>query len=231
MMRTNQCCVFLLTLLAGASMAYPAILILPNGEKIFNTGIDDFGATLSNGGIDTHYEFTLNPANSLTNPFVVSAGYLSANTSNSQWVGPVGAGVNAPDNPPGNLYAVKTIIDLTGMDLTGFRIDGFWISDNFGRDIVVNGLPTGQTNTGQHSSSPTAFADNAFSLSTGLVEGPNMIEYVWENSPFGPSNPTHVRIEFDSYAIVPEPTTLAIWSTLGGIGSLVCLRRPKRAAT
>ncbi len=228
MMRTIQFGMFLLTFLAVGSMAYPAILILPNSEKIFNTGIDDSGATLANGEFDTHYEFTLNPANSLTNPFVVSAGYLSANTSDSQWVGPVGAGVNAPDGPPGNLYTVKTIIDLTGMHLAGFRIDGFWISDNFGRDIVVNGLSTGQTNTGQHFDPPSAFSGNAFSLSTGLVAGPNEIEFVWENTPFGPSNPTHVRIEFDSF--VPEPTTLAIWSILGGIGLLAGGWRRKREA-
>lgn len=62
-------------------MAYPAILFLPNGEKIFNTGVDDFGDVLPGGESDTHYEFTRNPANSLTNPFVASAGYLSSNSS------------------------------------------------------------------------------------------------------------------------------------------------------
>ncbi len=103
------------------------------------------------------------------------------------------------------------------MDLTAFRIDGFWISDNFGRDILVNGLSTGQTNTSDHRGLPSASPDNAFRLSSGLVAGPNTIEFVWENTPHGPANPTHVRIEFVSF--VPEPTTLFL-SMLGTFGLL-----------
>ncbi|MEL6106433.1 MAG: PEP-CTERM sorting domain-containing protein [Planctomycetota bacterium] len=212
-----------------APNAHSGVLMLPNGQRVFSTGLDDSGNRLANGAFDTHYEFVLNPANSLTNPFVASAGYLSANTSNSQWIGPVGAFVDAPDAPSNNIYSMITSIDLTGLNVAGFRIDGFWVSDNTGLDILVNGLSTGQGNSGSHTRPPSSRTENAFTLSSGLVTGLNEIQFQWINLPHGPANPTHARVEFSSFSTtstVPEPSTLLSFLALGG--TAVVSRRHRR---
>ncbi len=211
--------------------AYSGVLTFANGNQVFSTGLDDLGNPLANGASDNHYEFVLNPANSLTNPFVVSASYLASNTSQSQWIGPVGAGVNAPDAPSNNVFSVETEIDLTGLDLTGFRIDGLWVSDNTGIDILVNGSSTGQANSGSHNLPLTSKPENAFSLSTGLIAGVNKVQFQWVNAPFGPSNPTHVRVEFSSFsttATVPEPASLLNFLVLGGASCVFRRRRHLR---
>jgi hypothetical protein len=225
---------FLAMLLISLLLMVPdvnaSVQMLPNGAKIFNTGIDDSGGVLQAGEIDPHYQLILNPANNLTYPFVVpDTSYLSPNTSDSQWIGPVGAFVDAPDAP--DTYSVRTTFDLTGIELAGFSLDGFWISDNTGIDILVNGNSTGQTNSGAHLGAPVDGPGNAFTLSQFLVPGINEVDFVWQNIPHIFSNPTHVRVQFESFTsggAVPELTSLLTWSTILGLCSLMSLCRRRK---
>jgi hypothetical protein len=197
----------IVALLSSLLVAGPAsaALLLPNGSTVFNTGINVDGA-----GLDLSYTMTANPFNGSPNAFVGSAPYLSPNTADSAWISPSGPDVHAPES----VYGVATQIDLTGLDVSSLSLQGFWVSDNQGLDILVNGVSTGQTNSGQHGLPVDAFPSNAFSISTDLVAGLNTIEFLWGNGPAGGAqsqfpNPIHVRVEFQQVS-TPEPSALAL---------------------
>lgn len=178
---------------AGRASAAGAVT-LPNGSHVYSSGID------LSSGVDQRYAMTLNPYDpGSPTANLNSVGYLSANNANSAWIGPAFPNVHTPES----VYRVRTLVNLTGVDLAGFSLTGYWVSDNQGLDILVNGNSTGFTNNGAHGSLPTAFPENFFALdaSSGLVAGPNVIEFEWGNGPAGGAgsqfpNPTHVRVEF-----------------------------------
>lgn len=206
------------SVLLAVNSANSAPITLANGFDINNTGI-----SLS-GNVDQVWYMTLNPFNSSAQANINSAGYLSANNSDSAWVGPAGANVNAPES----IYRIAIDIDLTGLDLASVDLSGFWLSDNQGLDILVNGTSTGQTNNGSHTSLPSAYPANAFSitLADGLVAGVNTLEFEWGNGPAGGAgsqnpNPTHVRVEFTEATSSVVPVPAAAWlfgSALAGLG-------------
>lgn len=214
--------------LASGASADP-FFDLPNGERLYNSGVD------LSGGIDQHYEMSLNPfAPGSTAANLNAVSYLSPNNADSAWIGPSFPNVNTPES----VYRVRTIVDLTGVSLAGFSLVGYWISDNEGLDILVNGASTGFTNNGAHGSLPSAFEENRFVLnaSTGLVAGPNTIEFEWGNGPAGGAgsqnpNPTHIRIEFVSAAaavpIFGAPALVALVAGLAGVG-IYASRRHER---
>ncbi|MGB5718875.1 MAG: VPLPA-CTERM sorting domain-containing protein [Gammaproteobacteria bacterium] len=193
---------------------------LPNGFNLYNTGDVDGNSE------DNNYYMTLNPYNGSASAFLNSASYLSVNTVDSSWIGPSGVNVDAPEEE----YRIAIEIDLTSINVSTFSLDGFWVSDNQGLDILVNGNSTGQTNTGNHTQAPDASADNAFTLSglDGLIAGINIIEFEWVNIPFTSANPTHVRVEFSGYSVVPVPA--AVWLFGSGLLGLVGMARRKKAA-
>ena len=189
---------------------------LPNGSRVYSSGID----LLS--GVDQRYAMTLNPYSPGTpTANINSAGYLSANDSDSAWIGPAFPNVDAPES----VYRVRTLVDLSGVSLSAFSMTGYWVSDNKGLDILVNGSSTGFANNGAHTSLPSASSDNLFVLdaSSGLVAGVNIIEFEWGNGPAGGAgsqfpDPTHVRVEFvEAVSAVPMLGTPALGTLVVGL--------------
>jgi len=219
--------------LIGVAFAAPpahaaATIGLPNGNALYSTGIAADGSALADFQADPHYRMTLNPDTG-TSPLYVTnnRSYLSGNTAASQWLDYHGSAavVDAPDAP--TTYRAAVTVDLTGVNVGPLALHGYWLTDNTGQDIRVNGAPTGQTNTGSHAGSLSQ-PGNAFSLTAadGLIAGINTIEFEWINAPFGPTNPTHLRVEWT--AAVPEPGTAA--SLVGFTVGLLVRRRPHRCA-
>ena len=204
-------------------------LELPNGSRVYSSGIDLLG------GIDQRYAMTLNPyAPGSATANLNSAGYLSANDSDSAWIGPAFPNVHTPES----VYRVRTLIDLTGVSLAGYSITGYWVSDNRGLDILVNGSSTGFTNNGSHPNPPSASEDNRFVLdaSSGLVAGVNVVEFEWGNGPAGGAgsqnpNPTHVRVDFiaagSAVPMLGLPALGGLVFAVAIVGTL--LVRPSRA--
>jgi hypothetical protein len=173
-------------------------ITLPNSFDVYNTGID------LDAGVDQRYTMTVNPYNGSGVAFLTSAGYLSPNNADSAWLSPSGTNVHAPES----VYHIATTIDLTGIDTTYFSLKGYWVSDNQGLDILINGNPTGQPNTGSHTQAIDVFPGNAFTLDSagGLIAGVNTVTFVWGNGPAGGAgsqfpNPIHIRVQFIGYAI------------------------------
>lgn len=195
---------FLASLLLGACAFAQAVpfLDLGNGTEVYNTGVDVVG------GVDQHYRLTSVDGNTVDQELALigPASFLAADTDDSKWVGHAALG-----NPPNVVYGASTVINLTGFDLVNnvFSIDGSWISDNRGVDIRVNGVSTGQTNSGQHGRSEWALdLANDFSLSSassGLIAGMNTVEFLWENGTpeFTNPSPTMVRVQFEQFSLTP----------------------------
>ena len=198
--------VLLAGLLLGASAGANAVpsLDLGNGTQVFSTGMDVAGS------VDQRYRLTSIDGSPVDQDLsVVSAFFLSNNNADSQWIGHTGL-----SNAPNVVYGTSTVIDLTGFDLVNnlFSIAGSWISDNRGVDIRVNGVSTGQTNSGQHGQALWDLDPaNAFSLdsaTSGLIAGVNTVDFLWENGTptFTAPSPTMVRIEFEEFSLVsPVP--------------------------
>ena len=209
---------FCVWVLASSTANAASVYTLANGFEIYNTGI------LVSGGVDQRWYMTENPFNGSSDANLNTAGYLSANTADSAWIGPSFANVNTPES----VYAVAIDSVLTGIDLSSVELAGFWVTDNQGLDIRVNGFSTGQTNNGNHPAAPSASPANAFSISLedGLISGINTIEFVWGNGPAGGAgsqnpNPTHARVEFTSAASSVIPIPAAVWlfgSALAALG-------------
>jgi hypothetical protein len=154
---------------------------------LFNTGVDDSGVALADAAIDSHYRIVVNPDSASpdaivenSGAFPIVAGPWVANNGGSKWVGPrfdttgaagaVGAGGD---------YVYRYVFDLAGFDPSTAVVTGLWATDNAGSDISINGQSTGQPNTTQFTSY------TPFTISSGFVAGPNVIEFKLNNSAVG----------------------------------------------
>jgi len=201
-----------LILLLAASVALQAAPF-----AMFNTGVDPTSVVLAGGSTDPHYVgvsptstvFVLGLATALPGAWV-------PNDSVSKWVGP-----DQTDGGSSNgLYSLiyRTTVDLTGFNASTAVITGRWTADNFGTDILLNGVSTGQTST-----TPAAFS--SFALNSGFVSGINTIDFLWTNAGFQGG----VRVEVTSAqadlasGAVPEPASMALM--FGGLAALAYFRR------
>jgi len=219
-----------LLLAIGVSIAGPALLQAAP-IVLFNTGVDGLGLLLADGAVDLHYQLIVSAdsaypgpnamvANSAAYPIV--AGPWVANGPNSKWIGPrtdVGSGNTA------GAYIYRTTFDLTGLLASTAVINGLWTTDNDGVDILLNGASLGFT-TGF-----TAFTalNNAFTINSGFVPGPNTLDFVVNNG----GGPTGLRVELSgtadaSESAVPEPATTGLIG-LGIVGGAWLLRRRQAA--
>lgn len=183
-----------------------SFLTLPNGSILYSSGIN-----IDAENKDNSYKLISLDGGSVNyDVFMAGASYLSSNTTESAWISPF-----APHEHIGDItLSVETTVDLTGIDLENnvFYLSGYWVSDNRGLDILVNGVPTGQTNNGDLESQPSSSPSNSFTISSAtgnFVAGLNRIEFLWGNGGAGgadpnwPNDPTHVRIELNSYMLSP----------------------------
>jgi hypothetical protein len=180
---------------------------------LYNTGVDNSGSLASNRASDLHYTLISSADKSLIAPqaaFVadttrfpfVTDGWLPSGPL-SKWIAPV------PDQSIGNSigdYVYRTTFHITGGDPTNVLITGNWTSDNYGKDILINGHSTGISYRAPGDYTFKAF--QSFVLpSNYLVDGTNTIDFVINNSDNGNGNtPTGLRVEMvATTTAVPEP--------------------------
>lgn len=203
----------LLALLAG-KQASPAEVI-----PVFGTGLDNSGAVLPDGAIDSHYTLSLYPGQVGSTPASVyvlggiTFGYNLSGTA-SKWVSWSPTWINA--TPSGN-WRYQTTFDLTGFLSNTAVLTGRILSDNDGA-IFLNGVPTGILND------DVANWTN-FNITTGFVPGINTLEVHVLNDSFVSFNPSAMRMDLSGVATaVPEPSTILL-ASMAACGLLLKHRR------
>jgi len=167
---------------------------------LFNTGVDNAGTVLAGGANDPHYSI-LSPSQAAV---VVSspAGTWLANNTDSKWIWQTSTG--APTNVT---RTFRQTFDLSGFDLASIIISGRWSADNFGDDILINGVSTAQTAGGFTSW-------YGFSVSnTHLVAGLNTVDFVVRDvGVISGFRAEFLRAEGDlaTTVVVAEPGSLAL---------------------
>jgi hypothetical protein len=135
--------------------------------------------------------------------------WLGDNNS-SAWIAP-----STDTNGPEGDYYYQVSFDMTGLDPSSAHIFGRWSVDNFGNEILLNGVPTGNTNP---AGAFNSWVD--FSISTaegdGFLPGVNTLTFVVNNAPAS-NNPAGVRWEVLSATAgrIPEPSGLGLIGLLG----------------
>jgi len=206
---------------------------------LFNTGVDGSGTPLADGMTgDPHYTITSVPGGTTDVRVRTSAGgfpigpWLGDN-STSAWIGPNNA---SNLNSPAGDYTIETSFTVPGIaDPSSVVISGEWATDNPGVDILLNGnslLAAGHISSADLSGGFGSFTPFSFGPGVPFFQfGTNTLGFVFNNAP--PSdNPAGLRVDnlagsFE-IGIIPEPSTLAIWS-LGLLG-LACCGRRRRVA-
>jgi hypothetical protein len=170
---------------------------------LFNTGVDNTRTVLADGAVDPHYSLIVNPDTGSPDAIVedstvfpIVAGPWLANSSTSKWIGPR---FNTSASAVG-LYTYRIMIDLTGRDPSTVVIIGRWSTDNAGRDILVNGVSTGNPqNLGFNVYTPFAIA----SSNATFVVGANSIDFIVEN--VQAPGYTGLRVEIDKSNVSIPP--------------------------
>ena len=165
---------------------------------LWNTGVDSSGTVLADDAPEPHYILVQGSPLQGT-PFVVRASGLfpippwMADNTHSGWIAPT-ADTQASGATDGSaVYRYETAFDLTAFDPSSVVISGRWSTDNGGRDILINGISTGHSNTAQ-------FTEwTPFRIRSGFVAGMNRLTFLVSNgegevNPFGP---TGLRVEMD----------------------------------
>ncbi len=170
---------------------------------LFNTGVDSGGDVLVHGTEDPHWVLSASADAGFPGPqaFVVYDDAYPippwlANGPDSKWIAPKAS--QSPGNAPGE-YRYRTQFDLGGFEPSTAVITGRWTSDNRGTDVLLNGVSTGVTSDGNFGR-----LGNAFTISSGFVDGTNALEFVVNNAGTG-VNPTGIRIELSGTADPESP--------------------------
>lgn len=163
---------------------------------LWNTGVDSSGNPRPDDASELHYRLVQgSPVAGL--PFVARAAggfpvppWLDDNAS-SAWIAPTTNTQAAGATDGSALYRYETVFELTGFDPSSAVISGRWSTDNGGRDILINGISTGQANAAQFG------AWTAFHIRSGFIAGLNRLTFLVSNgegepNPFGP---TGLRVE------------------------------------
>jgi hypothetical protein len=167
---------------AGSAVTAPVALEVSRRiPGLYNTGVDDTHAALPDNTVDAHWKLVVNPHIDSqdaivqdSTAFPIVAGPWVANTAVSTWIGPE---FNTIAGAVG-LYTYRLIFDLTGLDPASLRITGQWASDNAGRDILVNGVSTGNPQSpGFGSYTPFTISSTNATFNAGT----NTLDFIVEN--------------------------------------------------
>ncbi len=159
---------------------------------LFNTGVNDAGIALTAGTADSHYSLVSAPPGSTNSNNALELGYAwIKNDADSSWIGSAGF-------EPTGIYKYQTGFTLqAGADPRSVQIDFDIATDNFLRDILVNGVSTGISSNVQYRSL-THFELNG--VNAAFQAGANTITFVIDNrdtvTPVpGSAGPTGLRID------------------------------------
>lgn len=207
----------------GTNVSAPAQLLVawrPISGVVFGTGLDASGALLADGLVDPHYKLTASAdpfypgpdALVISNGWPIAAGVWLLNGPNSKWIGPYAfqnQQLDPTQGDPDGYYTYQTSFNLAGYDLSQVQLVGGWAMDNYGADIIVNGVSTGATNSAGFGSL------TSFTITNGLVAGSNTLAftvYNLTNATFTP-NPTGLRLDIKALQKLALPPTLTITRT------------------
>jgi VCBS repeat-containing protein len=159
---------------------------------LFNTGVNDAGNALAAGTADSHYSLISAPAGSTNSNNALELSYAwIRNDADSSWIGSAGF-------EPTGIYKYQTGFTLqAGADPRSVHIGFDIATDNYLRDILVNGVSTGISSNVQYRSL-THFELNG--VNAAFKAGANTITFVVDNrdtvTPVpGSAGPTGLRID------------------------------------
>jgi hypothetical protein len=200
--------VFMAALLVavGQVSSARASLLLDNG--FFNTGVDASGGVLALQANDPHYVLTGGASATSNHPNWI------ANNAASQWITPAqyAKTSGSPADAPAALYTYT----LTVTGSSSLIVTGQWATDN-DATLKLNGNPVSTSPFGGFQSW-TSFTLN------GFTNGSNTLTFEVTNGSGSSGNPTGLRVEFLT-AVVPEASTIAVWSVLSLVGAGVAYRK------
>jgi hypothetical protein len=169
---------------------------------IYNTGVDNSNALLTNGATDTHWTINGNAA-------VVTSAHPAwvVNGPDSKWI----STVSNAGSVAGGTYLFRTTFSLDGFISSTALLSGRWTSDNKTVAVRLNGNSTGITNANE------PFGGwGGFTINSGFISGLNTLEFEVFNGISGnPVNsPMGLRVEVAGTAArIPEPGTMALLLT------------------
>lgn len=204
-----------IALLALAFALAPLSASATSITDLFNTGVDGAGSVIADGATDSHYTIISSPGGAqiaTKTPAGYPNGVWLANDSTSAWIG-----LDTPQTVgPADFYTYRTTFTLDANTvLSSVAISGAWGTDDYGFDIVINGVSTSQT-------SGSFYTLTNFAINSGFQVGTNSIDFLVYNS----GGPTGLRVEdlVGTYQSVPDGglTAIMLGSSLLG---LVAFRR------
>lgn len=231
-------------ILTSAACLWAAPVFVPS------TGLD-----ANNDGIDDYYQIWTSasewppyynppdpppypPSDPPPYPAYVAYNWATINPPpGGSWVGIPGARWIAPKNLtnddvfPIGYYEYRTTFDLTNFDFQSLVITGTWAADGHGRDILINGKPTGITtflpvigNISNYTV-PVSFVITHGSCEGGCFTGGiNSLTLLGHNG----GEQTGIIALFHAEADpVPEPATFI--TLLAGLATLTLFKRGKRS--
>ncbi len=188
--------------------------------KNISTGWDNAAGTVIAAGQPDN-EYVITPpaviATVLPEEFPIPPWF--ANSSTSKWIG--------FDTPSSNadpiVFDFTTFVSLDGFIPETATVSGQWSTDNFGQDILINGVSTGISNDGDFT------ILHPLEIPAGFFgPGQNEITFRFENAPPG-LNPAGLRVDAIVDAMpVPEPTTI-LMITMGLSAIVMCRGRSRMA--
>lgn len=186
-------------LCASASLAIAGQPVPLTG--IFNTGVDNTGVSLPEDSVDPHYTFATPPPTG-TVPIVNTSATGFPIAPGGPWLGdsPISAWICPAPDTTGNAgdYFYRTTFTISaGVDLSQVFVTGRLTSDNATSGVLINGVATGITGSGNF----PAF-DPQFMIQTGFVAGLNTIDFVVNEATgsAGANGFTGLRVEMNGSA-------------------------------
>ena len=193
---------------------------------LFNTGVNDAHVLLGDGATDTHYSISPSWIAIAVNnppPAYPGAWILNSDSPASRWITPtVEPGPSVSDT----IYQLTLNFTIgAGLDPATASFSGRWATDNSG-DVFLNG---GLVSLG-HSNTFNAWSP--FSAISGFVAGLNTLDFYVTNLAFNQTNPTGLRVEFQSSSVtaIPEPEIYAMLAAGLGLMGFVARRRQRYSA-
>lgn len=219
MINKTLACVALAGALAASTAAGAATI-----TTLYNTGVNNSGVSLpgGTGNNDPHYtaDSGLAQIGTKASGLIPVPPWLP-DSSTSAWIG-LPTPLNQLLAADSQIVDFRTTFDLTGFDPLSAAISGIlgWATDDFGRDIKINGVSTSQTTLALCSGSSFC-GFTPFSITSGFIAGINTLDFIVQNTPssacpavgcvdiYG-GNPFGLRVEMTGTAAVSEigPTPL-----------------------